>query len=341
MTISSTGTPSLCIVVNNYNYASYLGEALDSALKQINPDDELIVVDDGSTDASADILALYERRSGVRIIRQKNQGQMKAVRVGIKAAKTDVVVLLDSDDVLLPGYLQRLRNTYTSNRDISFVMAAADVRGSNPLTTQRNAEYLARMTFPRGTIGKTKWAALLFYEFVGTPMSGLSLHTDLAKEIMSMPDSLDATRPLAPMLVKALNIPQAEAEQSGFTADGVIVRAASILGANKFYETVPGFVYRIHDNNRFASMSKLAQIYLRQHKKQLFFDTVTRHFNIEYPPRTEELRQEFQGRQFAIRRWRQLRIRTNYFIAILWSRGSVAHKLAGIYALIMNSKPSA
>ena len=130
----------ISVVLPVYNGATTIGGAVDSILSQTLRDFELIVVDDGSTDASADVLALYETRSGVRIIRQKNQGQMKAVRVGIKAAKTDVVVLLDSDDVLLPGYLQRLRDIYDENHDISFVMAAADVRGSNPLTTQRNAD---------------------------------------------------------------------------------------------------------------------------------------------------------------------------------------------------------
>ena len=340
MTIPSTETPSLCIVVNNYNYASYLSEALDSALEQIKPDDELIVVDDGSTDASADVLALYETRSGVRIIRQENQGQMKAVRVGIKAAKADVVVLLDSDDVLLPGYLQRLRDIYDENHDISFVMAAAEVRGSNPQTTQRNAKYLAQMAFPQGAIGKTKWASLMFYEFVGTPTSGISLHTDLAKRIMSMPDSMDTTRNISSRLTKVLRIPEVEARKTGFTADGVIVRTASILGANKFYETVPGFVYRIHGANQFASLSKVAQLYLRQNKKRFFFDVMTRHFNIEHPPRTEELRKEFESRQFGLRRRRRIHIRVSYLIAILGSEGSWAKKIAGIYALIMSHESS-
>ena len=333
--------PSFSVVVNNYNYDKFLAAALDSALHQLGDGDEMVIVDDGSTDSSVDILALYETRPGVRIIRQENQGQMKAVRVGINAAKADVVVLLDSDDALLPGYLQRLRDIYNENSDISFVMAAADVRGSNPQTTQRNAKNLARMAFPQGAIGKTKWASLMFYEFVGTPTSGISLHADLAKRIISMPDSMDATSNISSRLTKVLHIPEVEARKTGFTADGVIVRAASILGANKFYETVPGFIYRIHGANKFASLSKLAQLYLRRNSKKLFFKTITGHFNIKHPPRIEELREEFESRQYGLRRRRRIRIRISYLVAILGSQGSLARKIAGIYALIMSQKSSA
>ena len=155
-----------------------------------------------------------------------------------------------------------------------------------------------------------------------------------------MPDSMDATSNISSRLTKVLHIPEVEARKTGFTADGVIVRAASILGANKFYETVPGFVYRIHGANKFASLSKLAQLYLRQNSKKLFFKTITDHFNIEHPPRIEELREEFESRQYVLRRRRRIRIRIGYLVAILGSQGSLAQKIAGIYALIMSQKSS-
>ena len=104
------GWPRLSIVVNNYIYAQYLPEALGSVIRQMIEGDELIVVDDGSTDGSSALLREFARDYGIRFIEQANCGQMGTVRTGIKAAQGDVVVLLDSDDYFLEGYLQRLRD---------------------------------------------------------------------------------------------------------------------------------------------------------------------------------------------------------------------------------------
>lgn len=89
------------IVVNNFNYARFLGEAIESALSQTHSDVEVVVVDDGSTDRSRDVIATFEGR--VRAVLQDNRGQAGAFNAGYRVTSGDVVMFLDADDVLLPG----------------------------------------------------------------------------------------------------------------------------------------------------------------------------------------------------------------------------------------------
>lgn len=92
--------PLVSIVINNYNYARYLAQAVDSALAQTYRPLEVVVVDDGSTDGSREILARYGDR--IRLIAKANGGQASAFNVGIEAARGEYIALLDSDDYLLP-----------------------------------------------------------------------------------------------------------------------------------------------------------------------------------------------------------------------------------------------
>ncbi len=98
--------PRVSIVIPNYNHGDYLSQAIESALAQTYPQVEVIVVDDGSTDHSAQVLARYADR--VRCIHQENAGLSAARNTGLDLARGDYVALLDADDMLEPDYLQTL-----------------------------------------------------------------------------------------------------------------------------------------------------------------------------------------------------------------------------------------
>jgi len=91
------------VIIPTYNRAWILREAVDSVLKQDYPEFELIVVDDGSTDATADLLAGYGAR--LQVFRQPNRGVSAARNTGIRAATGSLIAFLDSDDFWLPGKL--------------------------------------------------------------------------------------------------------------------------------------------------------------------------------------------------------------------------------------------
>ena len=96
--------PQLSVVVPAYNRAWCLAEALDSVLAQDVAGVELIVVDDGSTDGTAQMLAGYGE--AIRVLRQENRGVSAARNAGIAAAQAELLAFLDSDDVWLPGKLR-------------------------------------------------------------------------------------------------------------------------------------------------------------------------------------------------------------------------------------------
>jgi glycosyltransferase involved in cell wall biosynthesis len=88
--------PLVSVIIPCFNAVSYLGEALESALKQSYRPLEVIVVDDGSTDGSGELADSYA--PGVRVIHQANQGEGPARNTGIRASKGDFLAFLDADD---------------------------------------------------------------------------------------------------------------------------------------------------------------------------------------------------------------------------------------------------
>lgn len=102
----TTNKPLVTALINTYNYARYLPSAIDSVLNQTYPHIEIIVVDDGSTDHTQDVLAHYADR--VQAIRTENGGQGHAFNVGIAAARGELLMLLDADDMWLPGKVERM-----------------------------------------------------------------------------------------------------------------------------------------------------------------------------------------------------------------------------------------
>ena len=94
------------VVIPCYNGARFLPFTLESLFSQTCPPDEVIVVDDGSTDDSANVAARTGR--AVTVIRQKNQGESVARNVGLKAAHGDYLLFLDADDMLAPQSIERL-----------------------------------------------------------------------------------------------------------------------------------------------------------------------------------------------------------------------------------------
>jgi glycosyltransferase involved in cell wall biosynthesis len=92
------------ILISNFNYADFLGEAIHSALEQRYPATEVIVVDDGSTDRSRQIIEGFGDR--IRAIFKENGGQTSALNLGYRAARGEIVFFLDADDALRPDTVE-------------------------------------------------------------------------------------------------------------------------------------------------------------------------------------------------------------------------------------------
>lgn len=98
--------PRVTVVIPAYNQAQYLTEAVDSVLSQSYQKFELVVVDDGSTDDTPDVISSYG--DTIRSVRQENQGLAGARNTGIIEARGELIGLLDSDDAWEPNYLRKM-----------------------------------------------------------------------------------------------------------------------------------------------------------------------------------------------------------------------------------------
>ena len=103
--------PLVSIVIDNFNYARFLRESIDSALSQTYPNIEVIVADDASTDESPDIIRSFGSRI-VPVLRERNGGHAAAFNSGFAASRGEIVFFLDSDDFLHPGAVERVLSAW-------------------------------------------------------------------------------------------------------------------------------------------------------------------------------------------------------------------------------------
>lgn len=117
-------TSSVGVVIPNFNGASLLSQTLASVLAQTRPVDQVVVVDDASTDASLRVIEEWAGRLPLSIVAlASNSGVSAARNAGIAALGTDLVALLDADDVWLPDHVQLVTDAYRGHGGI--VSAAA------------------------------------------------------------------------------------------------------------------------------------------------------------------------------------------------------------------------
>ena len=111
--------PRVSVVIPTYNCAHYLGQAIDSVLGQSYTDLEVIVVDDGSRDNTAEVAAAYGPR--IRYMRQENSGLPAARNRAIEAAGGELIALLDADDWWEPNKLQAQVEMIDADGEVALV----------------------------------------------------------------------------------------------------------------------------------------------------------------------------------------------------------------------------
>lgn len=111
-----SSNPKISLIIPVYNVEKYLKTTLDSVFAQTFKDFEVIVVNDGSTDSSFEIIKEYSNQhNNMIVVNQKNQGQGIARNNALKVAKGEYVAFLDSDDFLEPNYFEELYKTAVDN----------------------------------------------------------------------------------------------------------------------------------------------------------------------------------------------------------------------------------
>lgn len=225
------------VVVTSYNYLRFLGEALDNALRQSRPPSRVIVVDDGSTDGSADWLQEHYGSDPRVVLRLgSNQGQLAAFRCGLEAAEADVVCFLDADDRWAPDYLEKIGALFDARKDIDFVFSDLHLFGDQ--------EGVIRYAREAQDLGYTALATAADKYWYGAPTSAIALRRAWAERCLDLPPSMQATWRLS--------------------ADNCLVFGASVLGARKYYLPTGSVGYRIHGKNGWWSQRDANSMYLNR-----------------------------------------------------------------------------
>jgi glycosyltransferase involved in cell wall biosynthesis len=120
--------PTISVIIPSYNCAAFLPETIESVLRQTYSDFEIVLVDDGSTDRTADIVRPYLSR--VTYIHQQNKGLPGARNTGIRAAQGEFIALLDADDTWVPNKLERQMPRF-ADADVGIVYSDFSVRYSD------------------------------------------------------------------------------------------------------------------------------------------------------------------------------------------------------------------
>jgi len=143
--------PLVTIITPTYNRAAFLPQAIDGVLAQTYENFELIIVDDGSTDNSPEILSEYQSKDErIRVYRQENQGQSIARNKAITEARGEFICFLDSDNYWAPDKLEQQLNLFETNPSV-------DVIYGDIVTVDENSIELSRKNMKRYSGNISRW----------------------------------------------------------------------------------------------------------------------------------------------------------------------------------------
>jgi glycosyltransferase involved in cell wall biosynthesis len=173
-------------LINNYNYGRFLPEAIDSALSQSYSPVEVVVVDDGSTDGSRDVMAGYG--SKVISVLKENGGQSSAFNSGFAHCKGEIICFLDSDDLFVPEKVAAIFKVFEEHPEIGWCFDRVrkfdeTMKEQIPLAPNWDA----------GRVDVRGDMAAGSPPNIPTITSGISIRRDLLARILPMPEFIRIT----------------------------------------------------------------------------------------------------------------------------------------------------
>jgi glycosyltransferase involved in cell wall biosynthesis len=204
------------VIMDNYNYDSFIKESIESVLNQTYTNFELIIVDDGSSDNSKNIIKEYAKKDNrIKPIFKQNGGQASALNVGFNESNGNILTFIDSDDVFENNKLEQIVNTYKNGYE--YIINDYEVIGD---------KRFYKNYFPYG--GYNLFLIYYINYFVGSSTSNISLSKNLSNKIF----------------------PIKYEEFFRIRADDYIVFSAGML-ANIYFINQKLSKYRIHGENLF------------------------------------------------------------------------------------------
>jgi len=164
-------SPAVSVIIPSFNHEAFVGRAVDSVLANDGIDLEVIVIDDGSTDASRDRLDDYAGNPKVHVHHQANQGAYAALNRGLELARGDVIFILNSDDAFDSRRIQTLARRFEEKPDATLAASWIEVvdetggqlgikeawRTLPPWPAPTAGPFLSALNDPRLALLETNW----------------------------------------------------------------------------------------------------------------------------------------------------------------------------------------
>lgn len=251
------------ILINNYNYQDYVVDAIDSALNQTLPVDEIIVVDDFSSDQSAEILNdKFAQSNEIKLVlKDRNEGQLAAFQAGFSASTGEIIFFLDADDLYQSTYIETALKFYQDHPDCDFLFTSSEFFGSE----KRIATCYDRSR----DLGYSKISTIYRRTWLGHRTSTLSMKREVLNQIFPIP----------------------YLEDWRIRADDCLAYGASIANFHKYYLNLPLVKYRVHGINGFYGKARSTE-YFQQYDQAIdrLFKFWIRKFN--YPENLDQFAAE-------------------------------------------------
>jgi glycosyltransferase involved in cell wall biosynthesis len=214
--------PAVSVIIGNYNYGRFLAEAIDSALGQDYPRTEVVVVDDGSTDHSREVIAGYGDR--IVPVLKENGGMGSTYNAGLPRSRGEVILFLDADDLLLPSAAAEAVKALSDSTVVKAHWPLVEVDE----TGRRTGAFVPRQPLAEGDFREATLAAGPDC-YLSPPTSGNAWSRRFLEAVLPLPES--------------------EYRQH---ADAYLVTLAPLFGTVRRV-AAPQALYRIHGGNDYAS----------------------------------------------------------------------------------------
>lgn len=218
----------ITVLVNCFNYEQFVAEAIQSVFQQTCACDELIIVDDGSTDGSVSVIKnSIKNHPEAKLLQKKNGGQLSAFREGIVSATGELIFFLDADDTFEPEHIENALNCFERNPEVGFYFCSHKHSDDGHIYQYRHGV---------GILGPSALVNCYVNTYVGSLTSSIVMRCDVARTIMRLPEYLN--------------------DDWRVEADNCLIYGASFSGWFKFYNPVTSVNYRIHGGNNFQGVSR-------------------------------------------------------------------------------------
>ncbi|GAB6876181.1 glycosyltransferase family 2 protein [Thermaerobacter litoralis] len=217
--------PLVSIVIDNYNYGRFLRDAIESALNQTYTNVEVVVVDDGSTDHSREIIEEYASQGKVIPVFKDNGGQASAFNAGFARSSGEIVIFLDSDDMLTTTTVETVVNSFRMEplcSKVQYLLGAIDEHNVSlaytiPSQSLPNHESVLRDLLTCG-------------RYITPPTSGNAYSRTFLIQVMPIPE-----------------------EDFRISADGYLLTLSPLFGKIISINQVLG-MYRVHGSNAWTGL---------------------------------------------------------------------------------------